>query len=48
MERLMAGRTAFLIAHRAATLRGCDLFLALEDGRLVATELERAAEATIA
>jgi ATP-binding cassette subfamily B protein len=45
MERLMAGRTAFLIAHRAATLRGCDLFLALEDGRLVATELERAAEA---
>ena len=45
MERLMAGRTAFLIAHRAATLRGCDLFLALEDGRLVATELERVAEA---
>jgi ATP-binding cassette subfamily B protein len=48
MGRLMAGRTAFLIAHRAATLRGCDLFLALEHGRLVATELERAAEAPTA
>jgi ATP-binding cassette subfamily B protein len=48
MERLMAGRTAFLIAHRAATLRGCDLILALEHGRLVATELERVAGAPTA
>jgi ATP-binding cassette subfamily B protein len=47
MERLMAGRTTFLIAHRPATLRGCDVFLAIDDGRLVAPELERAPEAPI-
>lgn len=38
MQRLMKNRTVFLIAHRAATLRGCDVVLALEDGRLVAEE----------
>jgi ATP-binding cassette, subfamily B, bacterial len=35
MERLMRGRTAFMIAHRPATLDGCDLLLKIEDGRLV-------------
>jgi ATP-binding cassette subfamily B protein len=34
MERLMGGRTAFLIAHRPATLVGCDLFLQIDDGRV--------------
>ncbi len=34
MERLMQGRTTFMIAHRLATLEGCDVLLRLEDGRL--------------
>jgi ATP-binding cassette subfamily B protein len=34
MERLMRGRTVFMIAHRLSTLRGCDLILEVRDGRL--------------
>ncbi|HYE00556.1 MAG TPA: ABC transporter ATP-binding protein [Alphaproteobacteria bacterium] len=34
IERLMAGRTSFLITHRLDTLAGCDLLLVLEAGRL--------------
>jgi ATP-binding cassette subfamily B protein len=33
-EKLMAGRTTFMIAHRLNTLKNCDLILVLEDGRL--------------
>jgi ATP-binding cassette subfamily B protein len=33
MERLMRGRTSFLIAHRPATLEGCDVLLRVEGGR---------------
>jgi ATP-binding cassette subfamily B protein len=35
IERLMEGRTTFMIAHRITTLTNCDLLLLLEDGRLV-------------
>jgi ATP-binding cassette subfamily B protein len=35
IERLMAGRTTFMIAHRLTTLKSCDLLLVLEQGRLV-------------
>jgi len=35
MERLMAGRTSFMIAHRLSTLEICDLRLELAEGRLV-------------
>lgn len=38
MERLMKGRTAFMIAHRLSTLQSCDLLLQLEDGRVVVTQ----------
>ena len=34
MDHLMQGRTTLMIAHRLATLEGCDLLLNLEDGRL--------------
>jgi ATP-binding cassette subfamily B protein len=34
MDRLMGGRTAFIIAHRLSTLEGCDVFLVLRDRRL--------------
>ena len=34
MDHLMQGRTTLMIAHRLATLEGCDLLLRLEDGRL--------------
>ena len=37
MERLMAGRTSFMIAHRASTLAICDLRLELADGRVTAS-----------
>ena len=35
MERLMHGRTAFLITHRTSTLAACEVRLRLERGRLV-------------
>jgi ATP-binding cassette subfamily B protein len=34
IERLMAGRTTFMIAHRLGTLRRADLLLRVEDGRV--------------
>ncbi|MFB9266626.1 ABC transporter ATP-binding protein [Bradyrhizobium erythrophlei] len=35
MERLMCGRTTFMIAHRLSTLENCDLRLQLENGHLL-------------
>jgi len=35
MDRLMRGRTAFLITHRPSAIVGCDVRLQLEGGRLV-------------
>ena len=34
MERLMSGRTTFMIAHRLSTLESCDLRLEVDAGRL--------------
>jgi ATP-binding cassette, subfamily B, bacterial len=34
-ERLLAGRTAVIIAHRLTTLDGCDDIAVLERGRVV-------------
>ena len=36
-EKLMNGRTTFMIAHRMSTLKSCDVILTLEDGRLEET-----------
>lgn len=35
MDRLMRGRTTFMIAHRLSTLKKCDMILVLDDGRLI-------------
>lgn len=35
MERLMHGRTTFMIAHRLSTLENCNMLLQLENGQLV-------------
>jgi ATP-binding cassette, subfamily B, bacterial len=35
LERLMAGRTTFMIAHRLSTVRNADLILVLSHGRLI-------------
>ncbi len=35
LDRLMEGRTTFVIAHRLATVRRADLILVLENGRIV-------------
>ena len=34
-EKLMQGRTTFMIAHRLTTLTSCDMILVLDGGRLV-------------
>ncbi|HEU5070344.1 MAG TPA: ATP-binding cassette domain-containing protein, partial [Verrucomicrobiae bacterium] len=39
LERLMAGRTAFIIAHRPAVLRQADRILSLEKGVLAQTQI---------
>jgi ATP-binding cassette, subfamily B, multidrug efflux pump len=36
LERLMAGRTSFIIAQRLSTVRMANLILVLEDGRIAA------------
>lgn len=38
MDRLVVGRTTFMIAHRLSTLDTCDLLLRVEAGRLVSVE----------
>ena len=43
LEHLMEGRTAFVIAHRLATVRGADLILVFQDGEIV----ERGAHAEL-
>jgi len=35
LERLMEGRTTFMIAHRLSTVRNADLLLVLQEGRIV-------------
>ena len=35
MNRLMEGRTVFIIAHRLSTVRSCDTILVLEQGRII-------------
>jgi ABC-type multidrug transport system fused ATPase/permease subunit len=35
LERLMQGRTTFMIAHRLSTLATCDARLEIEHGRLI-------------
>jgi ATP-binding cassette subfamily B protein len=35
LERLIAGRTSFIIAHRPSTIRHCDQIIHIEDGRLI-------------
>jgi ATP-binding cassette subfamily B protein len=41
MERLMGGRTTFMIAHRLSTLANCDVRLEIEDGCVVRLEQRR-------
>jgi len=40
MERLMAGRTTIMIAHRLSTLEHCDAVIRIDHGQLVARSLD--------
>jgi len=45
LERLMAGRTSFMVAHRLGTLRTCDLLIQFDDtGRALVTPRESGSE----
>jgi ATP-binding cassette subfamily B multidrug efflux pump len=35
LNKLLEGRTSFVIAHRLSTVRNADLILVLDDGRIV-------------
>jgi len=35
LDRLMEGRTSFIIAHRLSTVYRCDRIFVLEDGQIV-------------
>ena len=35
MDRLMSGRTTFVIAHRLSTVRNSDCIMVLEEGRII-------------
>ena len=35
MDKLMHGRTTFVIAHRLSTVRNSDRIVVLEDGRII-------------
>ena len=35
MDRLLQGRTSFIIAHRLSTVRNADVIIVLERGRIV-------------
>jgi ATP-binding cassette subfamily B protein len=43
LDRLMAGRTTFLIAHRLSTLENCDIRITVDHGRVVSVENQPAA-----
>ena len=38
MDKLMEGRTSFVIAHRLSTLRNADLILVMKDGNIIEQE----------
>jgi ATP-binding cassette subfamily B protein len=35
MDALCAGRTCFIVAHRLSTITGCDVIIAMKDGKIV-------------
>ena len=46
VQRLMEGRTTFIIAHRLSTLENCDICLQIKGGRLVEVRKMRTADAS--
>jgi len=44
LERLVRGRTTFMIAHRLSTLANCSVLLEIEDGRLVKQQVGSTAD----
>lgn len=36
-DRLMAGRTSFIVAHRLSTIRNADIILVMRDGKIIET-----------
>ena len=34
-DKLMAGRTSFVVAHRLSTIRNADIILVMKDGKII-------------
>jgi len=47
MERLVEGRTTFMIAHRLSTLENCDLRIELEAGRIAGSQQQSVAVSSL-
>jgi ATP-binding cassette, subfamily B, bacterial len=43
-EKLMRGRTIFMIAHRLSTLKACDMILVMEQGKILEIRGQKGAE----
>ena len=42
VDKILAGRTSFIVAHRLSTIRSCDMILVIKDGKILESGNHRA------